>query len=174
MNPSHTLPRLVPEKMIGSGPEYVYVYYFPSDRKGARWPCKIGRASKDYKKRILAQQASMQETPCVGLLIRCRCCKLVEGRLHAIFSDRHLPTFGKEWFNTCPEEVEEGLDETVHVDLGYQFRLRRCFYGLTQQELAEKAGTRQATISKIECGKYVMLNVVQRVAKALDGELILD
>lgn len=110
----------------------------------------------------------------MGLLIRCQCCTLVEGRLHTIFKDQQLPTFGREWFNTCPDEVEERLDENVNLDIGYQFRLRRCFCGLTQQELAEKANVRQATVSKIESGKPVMLDVVQKVAEALDGKLILD
>jgi transcriptional regulator with XRE-family HTH domain len=51
----------------------------------------------------------------------------------------------------------------------------RIEQGLTQKELAEKIGTRQSNISRIESGKYnPSLEFLKKVAKGLNKELIVS
>ncbi|WP_037600657.1 helix-turn-helix domain-containing protein [Streptacidiphilus rugosus] len=51
----------------------------------------------------------------------------------------------------------------------------RVAKGITQAELAQRAGTGQATISRIESGKLIpTLPVLERVAAALDCHVVLD
>ena len=54
-------------------------------------------------------------------------------------------------------------------------RSRRGELGLSQAELAARAGTGQAFVSRVESGKTTpTLSVLQRLAAALDCDLILD
>ncbi|MDJ0464437.1 helix-turn-helix transcriptional regulator [Streptomyces sp. H27-C3] len=54
-------------------------------------------------------------------------------------------------------------------------RTWRTAQGLSQAELAERAGTGQAVISRIESGKLTpTLPVLERLAAALDCKVILD
>ncbi|WP_212748774.1 helix-turn-helix transcriptional regulator [Nocardia cyriacigeorgica] len=56
------------------------------------------------------------------------------------------------------------------VELGRAIRERREDLGLSQTELARRAGTSQAAISRLEAGEHVpTLNLLDRLAAALDA-----
>jgi len=49
---------------------------------------------------------------------------------------------------------------------------KRIEMGMTQKKLAEKVGTKQSAISRLESGRYnPSLTFLQKVAQALDSEL---
>lgn len=58
------------------------------------------------------------------------------------------------------------------LEAAYQVACRRIELGLTQAELAEKVGTKQPGISRLESGNTnTTLDLLQRVAEALDCRL---
>lgn len=58
---------------------------------------------------------------------------------------------------------------------GELIRARRTELGLSQFQLAERAGTGQALVSRIESGRTLpTLSVLQRLATALDCDLVLN
>lgn len=60
------------------------------------------------------------------------------------------------------------------MDIGTIVRERRELAGLTQRELAERIGTTQAAISKIEVGRTLPgLELLERVADATGGPITL-
>ena len=60
----------------------------------------------------------------------------------------------------------------IQQDIGQIIRLTRDSQGITQRELAEKAGIRQATIVEIESGKgNCRLSTLFQIAEALNCEL---
>ena len=66
----------------------------------------------------------------------------------------------------------------VYNDLGPEFVLieqivkQRIKQGLTQKELAEKIGTKQSAISRLEAGNYnPSISFLRKLAKALNTEL---
>lgn len=94
------------EKLGEDGEQSVYLYYFPSDKQGDRWPCKIGRTSGDPKRRVARQQASMRERPVIGLVIKTDDGTALERSIHLALAAKRLDTFGREWFQTSPAEVK--------------------------------------------------------------------
>jgi ribosome-binding protein aMBF1 (putative translation factor) len=59
--------------------------------------------------------------------------------------------------------------------LGARIRAERERMGLTQTELAERMGTTQPTIARLEAGGVTpSLNTLQRTADALGLELVVD
>ncbi len=59
--------------------------------------------------------------------------------------------------------------------LGARVRAERQRLGLTQSELAEKMGTTQPTIARLEVGGVTpSLNTLHRAAEALGLELVVD
>ena len=65
-------------------------------------------------------------------------------------------------FSAAAEELEPA----------YQVARLRIMRGLTQEELAEKVGTRQPSIARLESGKSEpSLSFLRRVVEALDGDL---
>lgn len=58
--------------------------------------------------------------------------------------------------------------------LGFQIQHSRKQQGLTQQELAQRAGIRQPTLSDIENGKRAYSDTLFRVLNSLGLELILS
>ena len=60
------------------------------------------------------------------------------------------------------------------VDLGIKIAAARKAAGLTQAELAEAIGTKQASISKIETARVVAtLPVLDRIASALGSPIVI-
>lgn len=58
------------------------------------------------------------------------------------------------------------------LEPAYQIARLRILRGMTQQELAERAGTQQPSIARIESGRRrVSLAMLERIAEALDADL---
>lgn len=74
------------------------------------------------------------------------------------------------------EEYEKAYEEAgLAFDLGQMVYDRRTELGLTQTELAERAGMKQPAISRIEGGGTVpTVPLLRRLAKALNAELTLS
>jgi hypothetical protein len=114
---------LSPEREIGEGPEVVYLYYNPNDRKLAdfeartTWECKIGRTSdSDPTGRIIGQGAktALSRLPTLGLVIRTEDSAALEKALHASLRlmDKEVEDRpGSEWFMTSPECIEKWYND---------------------------------------------------------------
>jgi DNA-binding XRE family transcriptional regulator len=58
------------------------------------------------------------------------------------------------------------------LEPGYQIARLRIMRGLTQQELAEKVGTKQPSIARLESGKTEpKISFLRRLAEALGADL---
>ena len=58
------------------------------------------------------------------------------------------------------------------LEPAYQITRLRILRGLTQEQLAEKVGTKQPSIARLESGRSTpSLDFLQRVAEALDAEV---
>jgi hypothetical protein len=111
-------PIIRPEKEVGDGPECVYLYFNPNDRRLAEhegrdtWECKIGRTSgRDAIQRILSQgiRTSLSRLPTVGLVLRADDSSALENALHSSLRlvGAEVPDSpGNEWFITSPARVE--------------------------------------------------------------------
>jgi len=91
---------------------------------------------------------------------------LVQGRTLQQFIDKKMqkPKFKKCWTNLDNEF--ELLEEIIKA---------RETTGLTQTELAEKIGTKQPALSRLEKGgiKKATIETLNKIADALDMELII-
>ena len=170
-------------KEIGEGPESVYAYYFPRDYQPGfeRWPHKIGRSKNDPFVRIKEQQASMQEEPIVSLLVHCPDSMFTEAFLHSFLIPHKLNSYGREWFNVNPGEIEEALpgsiDEVAILQRSQPIHLQistlRVAQGLKQAEFADRAGMARATVIYVEKGKSVRFSTIATLADALGMRLTL-
>ncbi|MCE2400358.1 GIY-YIG nuclease family protein [Candidatus Poribacteria bacterium] len=107
---------LDPEKIIGSGKQAVYLYYYPAYQRLAElqgkeiWACKIGKSRNDPVNRIVSQtRTALPEFPEVGLIIKTDQLNLMEKTIQNILKLRGKQMDdapGKEWFITSPSEVE--------------------------------------------------------------------
>lgn len=78
----------------------------------------------------------------------------------------------KQLLGEAVEYDQEYLDARLAGDLGQAIYDRRIELGLSQNELAERAGMTQPQISRIEGGDTVpTLPLLRRLAKALNGSL---
>ncbi|MEI6872625.1 MAG: GIY-YIG nuclease family protein [Verrucomicrobiota bacterium] len=104
-------------KVIGTGNEKVYVYYFENDRRAAladgksTWDVKVGKTSGDVDARVRGQGASTARArpPNITLEIRTENADLLESALHTIlkFCGLHIrKDGGSEWFDANPSFVE--------------------------------------------------------------------
>lgn len=58
------------------------------------------------------------------------------------------------------------------LEPAYQIARLRILRGLTQEQLAEKVGTKQPSIARLESGRSTpSLDFLQRVAEALDAQV---
>ncbi|MBL6983884.1 MAG: helix-turn-helix transcriptional regulator, partial [Anaerolineales bacterium] len=70
--------------------------------------------------------------------------------------------------NQDPDFVAESLE----LETGYQITRLRILQGLTQEELAEKVGTRQPSIARLESGRSLpSLSFLEKIADALDAKI---
>lgn len=107
---------LKPEKIIGSGKQSVYLYYYSTYKHLAEsqgrevWSCKIGMARSDPINRILSQtRTALPEYPKVGLIIKTDESSLMEGVIQNILrlqDKQKQDAPGNEWFITSSSEVE--------------------------------------------------------------------
>ena len=82
-------------------------------------------------------------------------------------------------FNELIKERKDLKDTIEGSDPVYELRKKilvlRLDEGLTQEELADKAGMKQSVISRIENGESEpRIETVNRIAKALDRKVIID
>ena len=106
-----------PEKIIGSGKQSVYLYYYSAYKRLAEfqseevWACKIGKARNDPVSRILSQtRTALPEYPKVGLIIKTDNLSLMETTIQNILrlqGKQKQDAPGNEWFITSPSEVEQ-------------------------------------------------------------------
>lgn len=69
-------------------------------------------------------------------------------------------------------EDPEFREEYTKLAAGSEVRLARIMAGLTQQELAERIGTKQSSVSRLECGRQEPgMEMLRKIAWALDCEL---
>ncbi len=104
------------KKIIGEGKNAVYVYYYKHEKKGKRWPCKIGR-SINHSDRV-KRPAHVHQELIYALLIKTDQEKLVESILQQLLEFRGHKMIlndkkNHEWFNTNPNEVEKTYNEYV-------------------------------------------------------------
>jgi hypothetical protein len=108
------------EKIIGpqNFTQTVYVYYYPAYKELAilkglsKWRCKVGKTdSADGIYRIEDQtKTHIQEKPIAALMIRTNNCHKLEKVIHYILElndQKCKDSMGSEWYETCPEEVED-------------------------------------------------------------------
>ena len=74
------------------------------------------------------------------------------------------------------EEYRQGYTEARRAFLiGQAVRERRLALGLSQTELATRAGMTQPALSRLEAGGVVpTIPLLERISMALDAELIVD
>jgi len=83
-------------------------------------------------------------------------------RANIRFEDWEAEQMRDPEFRAAAEELEPA----------YQVARLRIIRGLTQEELAEKVGTKQSSIARLENGKRPpSLSFLRRVVEALDGDL---
>jgi len=111
-------PVIRPNKEVGDGPECVYLYFNPNDRRLAEiegrdvWECKIGCThSADAIQRILGQgiRTALSRLPTVGLVLRTKDSTALERALHSSLRlvGAEVPDSpGNEWFITSPARIE--------------------------------------------------------------------
>ena len=67
-----------------------------------------------------------------------------------------------------PVEGEELEDKGLEIELADDIFRARYFQNLSQQDLADKAGTTQPVIARLESGRHTpSLRLLKRIAKAL-------
>jgi ribosome-binding protein aMBF1 (putative translation factor) len=74
------------------------------------------------------------------------------------------------------QEYREGYDEARRAFLiGQAIRERRMTLGLSQVELATRAGMTQPALSRLEAGGVVpTIPLLERISAALDADLIVE
>ncbi len=86
----------------------------------------------------------------------------MSARANIRFEDWEAEQMRDPEFRAAAEELEPA----------YQVARLRIMRGLTQEELAEKVGTKQPSIARLESGKSEpSLSFLRRVVEALDGDL---
>ncbi len=102
------------QRIFGVGKEWVYLYYFDTDKKEAEsrgesfWRCKIGKAEKDPENRVKSQTSGCPVPPIIALLFRTNDCATLEKVIHAclkLHGKHMLNTQGDEWFNVNPDDI---------------------------------------------------------------------
>lgn len=77
--------------------------------------------------------------------------------------------------NSDPEFAAAFHEERERLALAHRVRALREAHGLSQSQLAEKIGTQQPSIARLESGRGLpRLEVLQRIASALEMRLIVE
>ncbi|MCY3722079.1 MAG: GIY-YIG nuclease family protein [Candidatus Poribacteria bacterium] len=122
-------------RVIGSGNQFVYLYYFPAYKLNSRYyikyvddshetpiyECNIGKTVGDVKTRVSDQIGQqLPEKARIALVIRTDDCDSLETEIHDELKRRRKwldPVFenvvGEEWFLTNPAEVER-IVKSIH------------------------------------------------------------
>jgi DNA-binding XRE family transcriptional regulator len=160
------------EKVLGVGPESVYVFHFPSQRVHlSDFPHKIGKAGRQgAQARIKSLQAGMQEEPVIDLIFRCPDSSYLERALHTAHREQRLDLYGTEWFQTTADAVEASwwaLQDLDALPLHQQIRRARSLANMTQLQLADSAGISPGEMSALESGFDVKVSTLVEVAREL-------
>ena len=128
-------------KVIGSGNQFVYLYYFPAYKLNSIYyikyvddsyetpiyPCNIGSTTGDVENRVSDQTGQqLPEKPKVALIIKTDDCAALETKIHdelkrtGFWLDPNSgdDVVGVEWFLTNPTEVEaiyKRISERINV-----------------------------------------------------------
>lgn len=120
------------QRIFGTGNEWVYLYYFDTDRKKAEskgdssWQCKIGKAKKEPENRVKSQTSGCPVPPTIALLFKTNNCAALEKAMHACLKlhGKHMRnTQGDEWFNVNPDDVVS-IYKIIVNDINRLFRRR--------------------------------------------------
>ncbi|MBE3584988.1 MAG: helix-turn-helix transcriptional regulator [Thermoanaerobacter sp.] len=83
-----------------------------------------------------------------------------------------------KWSDFKNEQMEDPAFRQAYEELEPEYQLIRAIIkqrklkGMTQAELARRAGTRQSAIARLESGTYnPSLRFLKKVAKALDAKI---
>lgn len=104
---------ITPEKIIGSGNEAVYLYYYGNDKRLAElegrdcWECKIGKSLSRSSDRVLSQVRSERpRLPVLAVEVRTDKAYSLESSIHAKMRHSKIQDdrCGDEWFFTNPRE----------------------------------------------------------------------
>ena len=86
-----------------------------------------------------------------------------------------MTPISKITFDEWQEEQKKDpkfIAESLALEAGYQIARLRILSGLTQGELAERVGTRQPSIARLESGKRKpSLSFLEKIADALDAKV---
>ncbi len=109
------------EVVIGDGPETIYGWYFPRDRRLAefegtdRFPIKVGRTVRDAQRRLQESTGDMvPELPILGFVARVNNSGAWERLIHATLILRGQKVegaIGNEWFRTSPDELQTIVEQ---------------------------------------------------------------
>ena len=95
--------------------------------------------------------------------------------LQICYNKRKMSTLSKTTFQDWQEHQEQDPDfvaESLELEIGYQIARLRILQGLTQEELAERVGTRQPSIARLESGRSLpSLSFLEKIAAALDATI---
>jgi transcriptional regulator with XRE-family HTH domain len=81
----------------------------------------------------------------------------------------------REQWKSDPAFLDAERELKPFLDLAADMLRLRLALGLSQEELAERMGTRQANISRVEAGlSNPTLQFLQRLAAALDADLVVQ
>ena len=77
----------------------------------------------------------------------------------------------QEW-QAQQSQDPEFVAESLELEAGYQIARLRLLRGMTQAELADRVGTRQPSIARLENGSRLpSLSFLERIAEALDAQV---
>jgi DNA-binding XRE family transcriptional regulator len=179
-SPQYDIMVNTPKRIIGSGKEAVYLYYYENDRILAtlegrdRWECKIGKSHSRSSTRVWNQvKTELARGPILEIEARTNHSYSLESMIHSHLSPKRIFGCGREWFMTNPDEFEhaftasqktiEGVRDVcnfvpegfmLYIDslenLSHGISQARNEAGFTQYELGLLSNVRQGTISMLE------------------------
>ncbi len=87
-----------------------------------------------------------------------------------------LEILRRRYIDGRPENLASLEEERVHAKVARQIYDLRTATGLSQSELAERVGTTQSAISRLESADYEghSLSMLRRVAEALGAKVEVD
>jgi len=164
-----------------------------------RWECKIGEASNNALQRVRSQiNTATARNPVLAVEIKTDYSYRLESLLHKFFKNFKLDDEygGDEWFLINPEEFKNAGTEFLktmeiirdscniipnsitylvenYEDWSNVVSQLRCDRGLSQSQLTELSGVRQATISAIENGGDVKFSTISKLLKNLGYSIML-
>ena len=147
-----------------------FVYAFASYHS-ARPPIKIGRTT-NLEQRLSQLRVGTPHVSDFVATFPCENATWMEYALHAHFKGRLVRG---EWYDVSVEEFRDACADLSltyaaimqHEHLATAIAMQRHKLGMTQAQLADKAGLRQATISKAENCENLNFETIAKIAASL-------